>query len=128
VGGIGARALRRQVVGLLPTLHAGGAIRVGGYRMGQDQGERLVQAVGQDLDAEYGTSLLAHLRDGVVPALTGRAVARGEWPCGSGLVAEALGKQCDERLAGSRGVWYSGHNTLSRMEGLRGTCGATVPE
>jgi hypothetical protein len=101
---VGAGAVRRQAIGLLPALDAGGAIRVEGDGVGQDQGECLVQAVGQDLDAEFRTELLAHPGDGVVPALVGRASARRKRQRGGGLVAEELGDEGGEWLAGCRGV------------------------
>src|SRR5207245_559267 len=49
--GVRAGALRRQGIGLLPTLHTGAAIRMQGDGADQHQREGLVQAVRQDLDA-----------------------------------------------------------------------------
>jgi len=96
--------------------------------VGQHQREGFVQALRERLDVEFRMQLLAHLGDGVVPALAGRAVARRKRRRGGGQVAEELGDEGGEGLAGSRGVWYSCHNNLSLVEGLRGACGATVPE
>jgi hypothetical protein len=54
VCGVGAGTVRRQAIGLLPTLYTGRAIRVEGHGVGQDQGQRLVQALRQHVDAEFG--------------------------------------------------------------------------
>jgi hypothetical protein len=78
VGGVGAGAVRRQVIGLFATLHTGGAIRVEGHSVGQHQREGFVQAIGQDLDAEFRPQLLAHLGDGILPGRLGREVTRLE--------------------------------------------------
>jgi hypothetical protein len=78
VRGVGAGALRRQVIGLLAALHAGGTIRVEGHGRGEDQCQCLVEAIGQDLDAEFRPQLLAHLGDGSLPVRLGREGTRLE--------------------------------------------------
>ena len=108
VRGVGAGAVRRQAIGLLPALHAGGAIRVEGHGVGQDQCQRLVQAVGQDLDAEFRTQLLAHLGDGVLPALS--------------VVGSLVG-------SGDAGVgWSPKHSAISVVSGSQGAgvCGTVA--
>ena len=91
-GGIGAGALRRQVVGLLPALHAGGVIWVEGHH---GLGPGRAPCAGGRAGPRRGvyTQLLAHLGDSVLPVRLGREVARWERRCGGGLVAEALGTQ-----------------------------------
>jgi hypothetical protein len=54
--GVGAGAVRRQAIGLLAALHAGRAIWVEGHGMGEDQGECLVQAVGQTSTRSFARS------------------------------------------------------------------------
>ena len=86
VGGVGARALRRQAVGLLPALHARRAIRVEGVGMGEDQCQRLVQAIGQDLDVEFRPQLPVfsakyppvHARERARKSLPGGVLRAGE--------------------------------------------------
>jgi hypothetical protein len=46
--------------------------------VGQHQREGFVQAIGQDLDAEFRPQLLAHLGDGILPVRLGREVTRLE--------------------------------------------------
>jgi hypothetical protein len=60
-----------------------------------------VQAFWERLDVEFRTELLAHLRDGVVPALAGRAVARRKRRRRGGQVAEEFSDEGGEWLAGS---------------------------
>jgi hypothetical protein len=73
--------------------------------MGEDQCQRLVQAIGQDLDVEFGPQLLPDLGDGVLPVRLGCVVACRERRCGGGLVAEELGHEGGEWLASCGGVW-----------------------
>ena len=105
VRGVGAGAIRRQAIGLLPALDAGDAIRVEGHRVGQDQCQRLVQAIGQDLDAEFRTQLLAYLGDGVLPALSAVGLLAGSGDAGVDWSPKQLGDEGGEWLAGCWGVW-----------------------
>jgi hypothetical protein len=77
--------------------------------VGQDQCQRLVQALGQRLDAEFRTQLLAHLGDGILPALVGRATVSSGLRCGGGLSAKELGNEGGEWLADRWGVWETCH-------------------
>ena len=127
VRGVGAGAVRRQAIGLLLALDAGGAIGVEGHGVGQHQGEGFVQAVGQDFDLEFRAQLLAHLGDGVVPALVGRASPCRKRQRGGGWSPKS---SVTRVVSGSRvaGVYVRLVITISPLgEGCRRACSAPFP-
>ena len=104
-----AGAVWGQGVGLLAALHAGGAVRLEGHRVGAHQLKRLAHALWQDLHAQLGAELRFDLRYGLLPALASGAEAGGCLGCWGGLVAEEFGDEFVEALAGSWGLCYTCH-------------------
>ena len=107
--GIRTGALWGQGVGLLAALHAGATIRLEGHRVGAHQLQPLAHALWQDLDAQFRAELLAHVRNGLLPALASGAEASRGLERRGGWVAEELGDEFVEALAGCGGLCYTRH-------------------
>lgn len=86
-----------------------------------------MQALREDLDAQFRVELLAHLCDDILPALAGSAAVSRGLGHGGGLVAEEFGDEVGEPLAGCGSLWYTGsHGDSSVRRGVTarglGTC------